>query len=119
MPNYRENRPSWLKFSKENLSRFPNRKERYKAFLREYYPGAKPFSVESMERVRQRLKLEIPLDCLITYGNERNWLTKNGTPFKDVKVFCTVFNGVWLQEQRKQAKKEEPDSLFDYLGEPA
>lgn len=103
---YRQNRPLWLKFSKANLDKYPNRKDRYNAFLRECYPKTKPFSVASLMRVKQELNLEIPLDDLITYGNQRNWLTKDGKPYKSVIVFCTVWNGVWLEEQRNILSKE-------------
>ena len=100
---FRENRPLWLKFSKENLKRFPDRKERYKSFLRECYPPTKPFSIASMQRIIEEYNLKIPLDALVTYGNERNWLTQDGKPYQNVKVFCTVWNGVWLEEQIKNA----------------
>ena len=98
---FRENRPLWLKFSKENLKRFPDRKERYKAFLRECYEPAKPFSIASMQRIKEELNLPIPLDELVSFGNQRNWLTKDGKPYQNVRIFCTVWNGVWLDKQRR------------------
>lgn len=103
---YRKNRPLWLEYSRKNLKRFPVREERYKAFLRECYPRTKPFSLTSIIRTKQELNLEIPLDELITYGNERNWLTLDGLPYRNVKTFCTVWNGIWLEKQRYLMRKK-------------
>ena len=114
---YRENRPLWLEFSRKNLKRYPIKLDRYKAFLRECYQKQQPYSVEKLIQIKQNLKLAIPIDELLAYGNDCNWLTRNGRPFSSAKIFCVVYNGVWLEKQRKTAKQDVEETLFDYLGE--
>lgn len=98
---FRQNRKEWLKYSRQNLTRFPNRSERYKAFLRESYPKQEGYSAQKLWQVLEKKELQIPLTELIKYGEECNWLTRNGTPFQNIEIFCTVYNGVWLEKQRR------------------
>lgn len=96
---YRENRPEWLSFSKRNLTRFPKKSDRYKAFLREHYPKQEGYTASKLCYWIERLNLRIPLMELIKYGEECNWLTRDGKPFKNIAVFCTVYNGVWINKE--------------------
>ena len=118
---YKKNRKQWLVFSKANLRRFPNRKERYKAFLRECYPPQKGYPYEKLNAVKLKLNLAIPTSRLVEYGNECNWLTTEGEPFKNIYTFCTVWNGVWLDEKRRNYFKNGPETdyqtkfLFDKM----
>lgn len=106
-------RSQWLKFSEEHLKDYPNRKDRYNAFLRSL-PKQVPYTNEELLSEIKKCNLAIPITVLIAMGNERNWLCKAGRRYKSVHVFATVMNGLYLQKMRKEGF-EYQERLFDII----
>ena len=73
---------------------------RIKEFLRTL-PRGRRFPDYLLVKEIEDNGLCVSLRELIDYGENCNWLTRQGKPFKSAHTFATVYNGVWLEEQRK------------------
>lgn len=82
--------------------------KRMKKYLLKQLPKGKEFSEGMLEEAVKICNVKIPVEKLIEYGNECNWLTRKGQPFKSISAFVNSYNGVWLQEQRK-------NGLFSFM----
>lgn len=111
-------RKQYETFRKENKAILcgQTKASRIKEFLRTL-PRGRRFPDFLLVKEIEDNGLVIPLSELIAYGENCNWLTRQGKPFQSAHTFATVYNGVWLEEQRKTAKQEVEETLFDYFGE--
>ena len=95
-------RQQYETFRKENktILRGQTKASRIKEFLRTLPRGMR-FPDFLLAKEIEDNGLVIPLRELIAYGENCNWLTRQGKSFQSAHTFATVYNGVWLEEQRK------------------
>lgn len=70
-------------------------------------PKGEEFSRERLEEACARCHTRVPVDRLIEYGNECNWLTRHGRSFKTIEAFVCSYNSVWLQKIRHNYQKKK------------
>lgn len=61
-------------------------------------PRGRVFSERELEEVVRLGALKVPVEKLIEYGEECNWLTRQGKPFSSAVVFANAYNGVYLRQ---------------------
>lgn len=105
-------RQQYETFIKENKSilRGQTKASRVKEFLRTL-PRGRRFPDFLLAKEIEDNGLLIPLAELIAYGEDCNWLTRQGKSFISAHTFATVYNGVWLEEQRKSVTLLDKRSL--------
>lgn len=92
-----------------------NKRMKRKMYLRSL-PAGEKFSRDEMEFFCREHHLAVPVERLIEYGEECNWLTLKGKSFYSCEVFCTVYNGIYLQEMRKRDKGRVPEDFSLLFG---
>jgi len=70
------------------------------------------FSFEEIKKIREKFKLAATPEYLQAKGEECNWLTSAGIPFKTIESFCNAYNGIFCEEQR--AEKNLTAKYRDY-----
>lgn len=64
-------------------------------------PRGTVFSQGNLEEACRLCNVKVPVEKLIEYGEGCNWLTRKGKPFQSIAAFVNSYNGVWLQENKK------------------
>lgn len=98
MNNFYKKYNNFIKEKQKDLIGY-NKTEIMKMFLKTL-PTGKSFDKHQIEEVVRLHNLAVPVEDLIKYGNDCNWLTKKGTSFKSCVIFCNVYNSVYLQLRR-------------------
>lgn len=65
------------------------------------YAKEKGFSYEEIVEYCKKHKVPTHPKVLYYYGQKCNWKTRKGERFSNLAVFVNVYNGVWLEKQRK------------------
>lgn len=60
-------------------------------------PRGRVFSERELQEAILLSGLKVPLERLIEYGEECNWLTRKGKSFSSAVVFANAYNGVYIQ----------------------
>lgn len=90
----------------KNRAKYKNRIDTRNAFLHTL-PKGREFTEKELDSICKRKNLVVPVSWLIERGKACNWNTAQGHSFHSAEVFATAYNGVYLQEMRKKARKEE------------
>ena len=62
-------------------------------------PRGRVFSERELEEVVRLGALKVPVEKLIEYGEQCNWLTRKGKSFSSAVVFANAYNGVYLRQE--------------------